>query len=91
MSQINEPKKPEPRAKASTMSFDEWLAIGMENSWCGPPVCSTHDGIPMNEDEENEFQEGDPCIAVVRLYDDDEHKKSVEEFHSPSNWRKPLI
>lgn len=45
----------------------------------------------MNEEEEEEFQEGDPCIAVIRLYDDAEHKKSIEEFHSPSNWRKPLI
>lgn len=91
MSQIDEPQKPASSTKADTMSLDEWLNIGLENGWCGPPVCSTHDGIPMNEEEEEEFQEGDPCIAVIRLYDDAEHKKSIEEFHSPSNWRKPLI
>jgi len=91
MSQIGEPSKPSSKAKTSTISFDEWLHIGLENGWCGPPVCSIHDGIPMSEAEEEEFQEGDPCVHIIRLYEDEEQKKLVEDFHSPSNWRKPLI
>ena len=39
MSQISEDAKVE-------MTFDEWLKYGMENSFCGPPVCVTHDGEP---------------------------------------------
>ncbi len=91
MSQINEPSQSSPRTKTTSMSFDEWLHIGLERGWCGPPVCSTHDGIPMSEQEEAEFDEGDPCVHIIRLYEDEEHKTAVEDFHSPSNWRKPLI
>lgn len=70
------------------ISFDEWVKNGLDMGFIGPPVCSTHDGLPMSEDEENEFNEGfDPCINVVRLYWDSGHKKQVEENHTPSQWR----
>ena len=69
------------------MTFDEWLQIGLDNKWCGPSVCSTHDGIPMSGEEEDEMYEGDPCIHIIRLYEDEETKKAVEENHSPSIWR----
>lgn len=72
------------------VTFDEWLEIGTGENWCGPAVCYTHDSFPMNEEEDNEFAEGgDPCMHMIRLYEDAEHKALIEESHSPSQWRKP--
>lgn len=71
------------------MIFDEWLKTGMDEGWCGPPVCSTHDGIPATEAEYLEFDEGnDPCIHIIRPYEDADVKAAVEENHSPSVWRR---
>ena len=69
------------------MTFDEWMKIGLGSGWCGPPVCYTHDGLPMSEEEEEEFQEGDPCVHVIRMYESKEHGQAIEEAHSPSKWR----
>jgi hypothetical protein len=70
------------------MTFDEWITYGIEKGWCGPPVCYTHDGLPMSEQEYAEFDEGqDPCTHVVRMYEDIDMKKSIEDNHSPSQWR----
>ena len=70
------------------MTFEEWLRIGFENSWCGPVVCSTHDGIPMTADEDGEFIGGfDPCVSVVRIYESPEQRAHVEDAHGPSVWR----
>lgn len=70
------------------MTFDDWLQHGYEQGWCGPPVCSSHDGIPSSEAEDNDFMDGgDPCLHVVRLYEDGAVKKAVEANHSPSVWR----
>jgi hypothetical protein len=73
------------------LSFDEWLQYGMDNSWCGPAVCETHDGLPLTEEESEEFYEHghDPCVHIVRLYESTEARDSVEKNHSPSVWRKP--
>jgi hypothetical protein len=71
--------------------FDSWLRYGMAMGWCGPAVCETHDGLPMSRDEEDLFFEGnDPCIHVIRLYEDEAKRVDVEQNHSPSQWRKPL-
>lgn len=73
-----------------SMSFDAWLEFGLDQGFCGPPVCSTHDGLPTTAKEDNEFEDGsDPCIHVLRLYDTQETGQAVEENHSPSVWRKP--
>jgi len=70
------------------ITFDEWISYGIEKGWCGPPVCYTHDGLPMSEQEYAEFDEGqDPCTHVVRMYEDIDMKKSIEENNSPSQWR----
>lgn len=69
------------------MDFEEWLRIGIENNWAGPAVCFTHDGLPTTQAEDEEFDNGDPCIHVIRLYDDEKQKREVEENHSPSVWR----
>jgi hypothetical protein len=71
------------------MTFDEWLAYGMAQDWCGPAVCNTHDGTPMSDSEFDQFDDGDdPCIHIIRLYGDLEAKRAVEASHSPSVWRK---
>lgn len=71
------------------MSFDEWLQHGITQGYCGPPVCSTHDGTPCTAAEEAEFEEGyDPCITVIRPYEDAQVKKAVESCHAPSTWRR---
>lgn len=70
--------------------FEAWLAFGMEKGWCGPPVCETHDGFPMS-DEEWAIADLDgepPCMHMVRLYEDEAHRTAVEAAHSPSEWRK---
>lgn len=70
------------------MEFDEWMKIGIENGWCGPAVCYTHDGLPTSELDDEEWENGgDPCIHIIRLYEDEEHKTAIEINHSPSNWR----
>lgn len=70
------------------ISFDEWIEEGYIRGWIGPPVCDTHDGTPISEQEFAEFEEGgDPCVHVLRLYEDAEQKEQVECSHSPSTWR----
>jgi hypothetical protein len=70
------------------VNIEEWLAYGIAQDYCGPAVCSTHDGTPTSEEEEEQFEDGaDPCVHVVRLYESADVKRAVEEFHSPSQWR----
>lgn len=74
------------------MIFDEWMEFGVKQGWCGPPVCQTHDGVPLTLAEEEVFQDGDdPCVHVIRLYADAEEKRLVEENHSPTNWRNTYM
>ena len=70
------------------MDFEEWLQFGFDQGWIGPPVCYTHDGMPMTDLEEAELDAGyDPCMHLIRLYEDTTAKSSVEQNHSPSQWR----
>lgn len=69
------------------MDFEEWLAIGYNNGWCGVPVCYTCDGLPTSASEDVEFDDGGVCIHVIRMYESTEDKRMVEENHSPSVWR----
>lgn len=74
------------------MTFDQWIAHGITQGWCGPPVCDTHDGTPTTAGEDNQYDNGeDPCIHVIRLYQDHTTKAAVESNHSPSVWRKQSI
>ena len=67
----------------------EWIKLGMENGWCSPPVCMTHDGYPTTLQEDEEFNEGqDPCIHVIRPYETKEEMLKVEENFAPACWRK---
>jgi hypothetical protein len=69
------------------LSFDEWIKFGIEKGWCGPPVCYTHDGLPMTEEEFSTDDIDGYCIHIVRMYEDDNMKANIEENHSPSVWR----
>lgn len=72
------------------MNHNDWINMGVEEGWCGPAVCYTHDGIPTSEYEEDEIEvDGEyPCIHIMRLYESIEQKMAIEANHSPSNWRK---
>lgn len=68
------------------LTAEQWIAYGIKEGWCGPPVCVMHDGIPMTEEEE--LDDYDPCMTVIRLYDDEAMRDGIEQNHSPSVWRK---
>ena len=68
-------------------TFNEWMKVGIDLGFVGPPVCYVHDGVPTSQAENDELDEGDPCIHIIRCYIDAEHKKDVEMEHSPSVWR----
>lgn len=84
------------RGKINDMSehnwdeFEAWLNHGMEQGWCGPPVCEVHDGFPMSDEEYGimDIDGEPPCMHMIRLYDDKAHQKAIEDVHSPSVWRK---
>lgn len=70
------------------IEFDEWLQQGLTLGFVGPAICHTHDGLPLSETEDADFEDGgDPCIHILRLYEDKKTKQSIEENHSPSVWR----
>lgn len=74
----------------STAEFDKWLRQGIDNGWCGPAVCYTHDGLPTSDAEMDSLDYGDePCLHIIRLYESEEQRNRVERDHSPSQWRKP--
>lgn len=71
------------------LTFEEWLEIGMAMSWCGPVVCAQHDGVPTSRFEDEESFDGDePCIWIIRKYENEPHRLSVEDNHAPSVWRR---
>tara|TARA_R110000796_G_scaffold252474_2_gene386983 strand:+ start:384 stop:674 length:291 start_codon:yes stop_codon:yes gene_type:complete len=68
--------------------FDEWIKTGIEQGFCGPPVCALHDGVPTTLMEDEGLWEGDEhCHHVVRMYTDAKQKAQVEVNHHPSTWR----
>lgn len=71
------------------MTFDQWLKIGLAEGWCGPAVCYTHDGLPMSDAEADQFEENDPCLHIIRLYENEQQRSDIERDHAPSQWRKP--
>lgn len=50
------------------MDVYEWVEMGVEQGFCSPTACATHDGIPEVGDEGQQWEDGgDPCQHVVRL------------------------
>lgn len=51
------------------MTLLEWLNMGIEKGWISEPFCNTHDGGPITEEEDVEWEDGgDPCATHVRLW-----------------------
>jgi hypothetical protein len=66
----------------------DWLRRGIEAGWCGPPCCATHDMLPSTDGEDRLAEDGDdPCLFVIRLYDDRAHRANIEANHPASIWR----
>ncbi len=50
------------------LSFDDWMKFGYQNGWISDVFCNTHDGPPLTEEEDQEWdQGGDPCSFHVKL------------------------
>ena len=70
------------------MDFDTWMKIGYDSGWASPPVCYSHDGVPLTAGEVEELDVGeDPCIHVVRLYESADQKKGCEANNPAAVWR----
>lgn len=72
----------------TAMDYDEWLAYGRAQSWCGPAVCSTHDGVPTTAAEDEEWEDGgDPCTHIIRMYEGPEVAAEVNENYPAYAYR----
>jgi hypothetical protein len=51
-----------------TITFEDWLTLGIGYGYCSQPVCATHDGMPSTPEEDRAWEDGyDPCVPAVRL------------------------
>lgn len=75
-----------------TISFDQWLEIGLRSGWVSPPLCDTHDGPAMSliEEVRNQIDGSEPCVFSMRVYHSDEHRQAVEENCPAAVWRNPF-
>jgi hypothetical protein len=65
------------------ISLNEWLRIGRDLNYCTNIVCEIHDGVPLTQEEEDAFEEGeDPCVFVVRINTD---RLDVHPFSGPAD------
>jgi len=47
----------------------EWVNTGVSKGWVCAPICNTHEGLPITEAEEADWEEGyDNCIFAMRLW-----------------------
>lgn len=54
------------------MTYNEWVAYGVNKRWVTLPVCDLHNGYPLTDKEQKDIDEGtDPCIYVMRIWDDE--------------------
>lgn len=50
-------------------TFIDWYREGVSKGYCSEGFCCTHDGPPLTEIEEAQFEDGDdPCVFGVRTY-----------------------
>lgn len=55
------------------LSIDEWIQYGVDRGYCSNLVCVTHEGIPLSEEEEKQWDEGyDPCSLGIRIWQEGE-------------------
>lgn len=59
----------------ATLSFDDWLRLGVEAGWVTPEFCLTHDGVPYTVEEEEAADDpealDDHCVFALRLLEPD--------------------
>jgi hypothetical protein len=54
---------------AEEEKFIDWFMVGLNAGWISDVVCATHNGLPLTEEEESEWDEGfDPCVPGVRIW-----------------------
>ena len=67
---------------------DEWLAYGIAKGFCSPSYCDTHEGGPLAELEQEQFDRGDdPCVIAIRLGNETEWSEDAQAFED--NWHSP--
>jgi len=67
------------------MNITQWIKYGVDKGYCTPSYCATHDGDPLTEVEEMQWEEGeDPCTHSVRLIEDRQMKENLEK-NRPGN------
>lgn len=65
--------------------FVEWLSAGIKAGYCSHPVCNTHQGPPMSAEEDKAWEDGcDPCVLIVRIYDEPGMRDLVERIPESS-------
>jgi hypothetical protein len=70
------------------MDREEWIMYGWKHGYCSAPHCATHDGLFMTLTEEELFDDGsDPCVHMVRLYEDGIELEEVESNNAAAHWR----
>lgn len=70
------------------LTFEEWVAVGIRNNYGGPPVCYSHDGLPCTPEEDDLWIQGEePCISVIRVYENNIEARIIQENHSATQWR----
>ena len=51
------------------LDFVDWINYGVEQGWCTPIHCDTHEGPHLTKEEAEDWDEGeDPCYPVVRIW-----------------------
>ena len=50
------------------LEFEIWLKSGYDRGWISHVFCNTHDGPPISDEEEQDWNEGgDPCSFHVKV------------------------
>jgi hypothetical protein len=77
------------KLKIDAEDYLGWLRHGLAMGWVSPPSCFNHDGVGLTELEELDYEAGnDPCVWLMRVYDDDAMREELEERFAPYSWRK---
>lgn len=54
--------------ESNFLEFEIWLRNGYDRGWVSDVFCDTHEGPPLSESEEIEWEEGgDPCSFHVKI------------------------
>jgi hypothetical protein len=51
-------------------NYQEWLSYGIEKNWITDSFCYTHDTPELTDQEQEDFEEVDPCVPVIRVWEE---------------------